>query len=214
MPGFACRLCVQRVPDSIVVADADLCGRCALEITDQCQTSGDWAFFRNNFYFVQRAHETHVMVRTRTCLVFGCRFPSTHVTGSHKCGACGMVGHGRRECGNNLRISELATRERRAVRDRPPVFPSATPFPNASSSPDQSEDPAPPTGAATRVARPENEVSFRCPICRGDATATRDDKVFTGSECCVCYESVPLVVCRPCRHAVVCFSCAAETHRG
>jgi hypothetical protein len=41
------------------------------------------------------------------CKVTGCRFPSTHLTRSHKCGKCNHFGHGQRECGDNLEIDNL-----------------------------------------------------------------------------------------------------------
>ena len=213
-----CGLCLHRVPDQIDVSDGRLCRRCVDEMNDRCLTNGDWAFFRNNFYYVQRGERGPVMMRTRTCLVLGCRYPSTHVTGSHKCGTCGMIGHGRRECGNNLRVSELATRERRAVRNRPPVFPSPIPFPNAAPLPtndDPPEDPALVAGPHPPSPPPcdDDRLSLRCPLCRADATATRGDIVFTGGECSVCYVDAPLIVCRPCRHAVLCCPCAERVAR-
>ena len=41
------------------------------------------------------------------CIVQGCRFPSTHLTKSHKCGKCGRFGHGQIECHNSFMIEQL-----------------------------------------------------------------------------------------------------------
>jgi len=41
------------------------------------------------------------------CIVKGCRFPSTHLTCSHKCGRCGKFGHGQMECCNWPKIVAL-----------------------------------------------------------------------------------------------------------
>lgn len=41
------------------------------------------------------------------CIVQGCRFPSTHLTSSHKCGKCGKFGHGQAECHNSFMIDQL-----------------------------------------------------------------------------------------------------------
>jgi hypothetical protein len=41
------------------------------------------------------------------CIVQGCRFPSTHLTKSHKCGKCGRFGHGQMECHNPILIDQL-----------------------------------------------------------------------------------------------------------
>jgi len=41
------------------------------------------------------------------CKVNGCRFPSTHLTRSHRCGTCQNYGHGQRECGNVQQIENL-----------------------------------------------------------------------------------------------------------
>ncbi len=41
------------------------------------------------------------------CIVQGCRFSSTHLTKSHKCGKCERFGHGQMECGNDHLITKL-----------------------------------------------------------------------------------------------------------
>jgi len=41
------------------------------------------------------------------CIVQGCRFSSTHLTSSHKCGKCGRFGHGQMECNNSIMINQL-----------------------------------------------------------------------------------------------------------
>ena len=41
------------------------------------------------------------------CNVKNCRFPSTHITRSHKCGTCGKYGHGIMECDNQYMIDKL-----------------------------------------------------------------------------------------------------------
>ena len=41
------------------------------------------------------------------CIVHGCRFPSTHLTVSHKCGTCGKFGHGQVECKSAFKIDQL-----------------------------------------------------------------------------------------------------------
>lgn len=32
------------------------------------------------------------------CLCYGCRYSTEHLTGYHKCGTCGLYGHGQAEC--------------------------------------------------------------------------------------------------------------------
>ena len=41
------------------------------------------------------------------CKVLQCRYNKTHVTRGHKCGKCGMYGHGIIECTNTRYLSEL-----------------------------------------------------------------------------------------------------------
>ena len=41
------------------------------------------------------------------CKVSGCRFSSTHTTSVHKCGKCGVLGHGQIECGHTGWIEKL-----------------------------------------------------------------------------------------------------------
>lgn len=35
------------------------------------------------------------------CYCEGCRYPTTHITSYHKCGTCGLFGHGQYECSQN-----------------------------------------------------------------------------------------------------------------
>ena len=42
------------------------------------------------------------------CKVYGCRFPTTHITSFHFCGKCNSKGHGMTECGNLELIAELS----------------------------------------------------------------------------------------------------------
>ena len=41
------------------------------------------------------------------CKVYDCRYNNTHVTKGHKCGKCGLYGHGIVECTNNILKSNL-----------------------------------------------------------------------------------------------------------
>ena len=41
------------------------------------------------------------------CKVYGCRFPQTHLTKSHKCGKCDHFGHGQVECNNPYQIEAI-----------------------------------------------------------------------------------------------------------
>lgn len=41
------------------------------------------------------------------CKVVACRFPNSHTTSGHKCGHCGLYGHGVVECGNYDKINSL-----------------------------------------------------------------------------------------------------------
>jgi hypothetical protein len=44
----------------------------------------------------------------KVCKAEGCKFPDTHVTSGHKCGNCGEFCHGLLECGDQLKLNELA----------------------------------------------------------------------------------------------------------
>ena len=41
------------------------------------------------------------------CKVYGCRFPTTHITSKHSCGKCAKMGHGQTECGHPEKIALL-----------------------------------------------------------------------------------------------------------
>jgi hypothetical protein len=45
------------------------------------------------------------------CKVNGCRYSKTHITKAHKCGNCGLFGHGKMECGNAELIKDLNTND-------------------------------------------------------------------------------------------------------
>ena len=53
------------------------------------------------------------------CMVKGCRFSTTHVTRYHRCGTCGMSGHGQMECQNpTLRLLLTSFLEQEYSTDR------------------------------------------------------------------------------------------------
>ena len=41
------------------------------------------------------------------CKVYGCNYKTTHITETHNCSNCGLIGHGKVECGNSLAINFL-----------------------------------------------------------------------------------------------------------
>ena len=41
------------------------------------------------------------------CKVYGCNYKATHKSNKHNCSNCGIIGHGKVECGNSLAINFL-----------------------------------------------------------------------------------------------------------
>ena len=153
------------------------------------------------------------------CLVAGCRHSGTHLTGAHRCGRCGQMGHGRLECGNPDALFALRVRRTEAsVVPRgwlpPPVWctvPGCT-MPQSHAAEAHHCDGCGGRGAEGCTCQPvgHETTSFvaTCPSCKlaGQVVDVRS-VVYTGADCVVCMESGPSVVFETCRHANVCATC-------
>ena len=148
------------------------------------------------------------------CRVNACRFAGTHVTGGHKCGTCGAMGHGQLECGRTTAIRRLA--QFCNSDHMPPGLECTIPFcPNKHLHSTAAHEcgichirgvacgcPVVPTTASTQT------VSVTCPVCKSYNDSVNTDNVaYTGTECVICMESGPCVIFPTCRHANVCSAC-------
>jgi hypothetical protein len=144
------------------------------------------------------------------CKVRGCRYPASHATCAHRCGTCSSYGHGQLECGNTAKMVRLLNDSN--YRRRLPAYmrcivdgcnlnwSHTTDAHHCSQCNGRGDTHAP------NCPR-EATVSKTCPICKNIGTVDLSRKVFTGTECCVCMESGPVVIFEPCAHASVCAEC-------
>jgi hypothetical protein len=142
----------------------------------------------------------------RYCFASGCRFADTHITGAHRCGTCGLLGHGQVECGDPGRMLILS-RVGRLVQ-----LPLATQCAVASC-----RMPWTHTTAAHHCATcgqrgggcgcGADVLRRQCPSCRRFSDVDIEAPLYTGGECIVCAESKPVVMFADCRHANVCADC-------
>ena len=140
------------------------------------------------------------------CKVRACRFKATHTTAGHRCGSCGMYGHGILECGNGDAVRKLRASFLQTERVDDPCTVEGC------------------THAWTHVVEAHHcgrcgergggcgcereEEQKKCPHCRLVSRVDVERPVHTGSECCVCMDVKPCVVFEACRHATVCVDCA------
>lgn len=141
-----------------------------------------------------------------TCQVRHCRFPSSHATCDHRCGTCGMSGHGQLECGSPTKIQALVYHPlfRRSL--PPSLWCTATDCPTYKTHTTAAHH----CDVCGRHGLTNHTISCAkrsatCPLCKVASVAHR--QVFTGSDCVICMEAGPVVVFEACAHAVVCQTC-------
>lgn len=155
----------------------------------------------------------------RLCFVRGCNYPTTHVTLGHKCGTCFAFGHGQMECGNEAQQRSLFfgfCDDVMPDHEKCRVAGCSAPEMHATCAHHCACGRRGGGGPCCAVEVEETEGSARgvvmrtCPHCKQFGEVDLDFEVYTGSDCCVCYESRPLVVFRACRHAQVCVDCTRK----
>ena len=143
------------------------------------------------------------------CRVKGCRFPTAHTTWMHMCGTCGSFGHGQLECGDASAIRRLdgGNRWECCVQRRTcDVTDCRCPWTHTRASHHDRDD------AEPELTEDQNIVR-RCPQCRTISSVDTRVEIYTNAECIVCFDNVPKVVFRECRHAIVCAACARRCVR-
>lgn len=135
---------------------------------------------------------------TSRCHVQGCRFSWSHVTAVHKCGKCGLEGHGILECNRPSRIRALGAHLADLMDEPCAIAGCDRPFTHHISAHQCSI-----CNGLGHECRP-------CPECRTVGKINLEASLYTGSDCSICYETKPMVVFESCRHARVCKECALQ----
>jgi hypothetical protein len=168
----------------------------------------------------------------RFCNIRGCRYPESHLSVAHRCGTCGMFGHGQMQCKRQDTSSNSSSSSSSSVHPQAsvPSVPS-THFPKegceaqqmprgmwctiegckASWSHTSDGHHCEACGGRRDVHQDHCEkrvIRVACPTCRARATCSMACQVFTSAECVICCVPGPCVVMSPCMHANVCIRCA------
>lgn len=151
------------------------------------------------------------------CLIQGCRFPKYHLSSGHYCLKCGKFGHGRIECGNNDKMSNLRKLINNCdnfiipkhlhcsvigckFRENHTTSSHVCSFCKGS--------------GHSYLNCPLNTQSYhiQCPLCRTHNIVKRNQKTVTGldTDCSVCYDNKACVYFPDCGHVTVCSTCAKE----
>jgi hypothetical protein len=136
------------------------------------------------------------------CKVEGCRFAFTHTTSAHICGTCTQYGHGQVECGRPFAMRALQN----AGDIDLPLSIHCT-VPSCSRRWTHTTD-----AHFCQRCRVRGEcqcvvIRKTCPMCRKCSDVDMTNKIFTGADCIICFETKQMVVFSDCRHAVVCAEC-------
>lgn len=137
------------------------------------------------------------------CNVRRCRFKTTHSTRSHRCGLCGVYGHGQIECGEANLLEEL---EQYSNDKMPENMQCSVRGCTLSQYHTTSAHHCDYCGC---VGNPSccSYMIRKCPSCKSFSVVDVSVTLFTGSDCIVCLERKPCAVFRDCRHANVCAEC-------
>ena len=145
------------------------------------------------------------------CRVAHCRFNDSHITAAHKCGICGMYGHGQVECGKSQLIDRLA----RTIQSQDSVMTPCT-IPGCTWNWSHKTEAHHCSTCGTRggcACNAPDEISIQCPHCKVQCKFDNNVVVYTGNHCSICFEDGPVVIFKPCNHANVCKNCALSITR-
>jgi hypothetical protein len=145
------------------------------------------------------------------CKVFDCRYSNTHTTIAHKCGSCGLTGHGQTECGHSDKIKKLE----KYYGDRIPknyncLFSGCDKyFTHTSEAHCCSNCNERLHGPNTCPKKQIKNYKLKCPLCKtNNIVSSKQTKILGLSEsCCVCMDSNVNIFLPSCGHVCLCHNC-------
>jgi hypothetical protein len=144
------------------------------------------------------------------CKVLGCRFPDSHTTAGHKCGICGIFGHGQIECHSESRKSELIPFLRESL---PNQFQCTVPgCISARNHKITAHECSVCHRFGHQCSNIDTYIQRTCPTCKAVGDVDTSFTIF-GNTCVVCLDSEPCVIFKACRHANVCVKCVNQLPR-
>lgn len=145
-----------------------------------------------------------------TCQVFGCRFPSTHLTFYHKCGNCNIYGHGQYECRNENLKQQLYTTfmdKNQTISSYDHCSIETCKFPWSHSTIAHHCQLCGKNGH-DKTTQCEYIIYKKCPICKIDSHVNLNNLSYNDSNCCICLTNdEQKVVFETCKHGHVCKNC-------
>ena len=156
------------------------------------------------------------------CKVGYCRFPFSHVTKGHKCGKCGLYGHGDFECNNITYHRErletyysdtMPENLQCSVEDCDSKTLHATnahhcPSCNSRSPHTIQNCPNNNSSNTHSVVNTTKTYNLKCPLCRVDNVVVNPRKIFgLNDECCICYDNKVEILLPTCYHCCICMEC-------
>ena len=154
---------------------------------------------------------THYQIVTmnqgRFCKAGYCRYKFTHVTKGHKCGLCGIYGHGNAECYDNISIYNLEKYHDDVLPDHMQCTVS-----NCATKKYHTVEAHHCSKCGIRDPHDEDSCSksydLNCPVCRAHNTF-KNPIIIKGlsDECCICYAKNVEVLFPTCKHCVLCMEC-------
>ena len=150
-----------------------------------------------------------------SCRVYHCRFKNTHITSGHKCGKCGMFGHGQVECGNILLIKTL---QDNSVNDYLNInlhckSPGCIYKYNHTTKSHICELCAKyHSKLECPLFKPKKLYTIECPICRKiNNVSDKEPKIFGLTEKCkICLENEVNYLLPDCKHCSMCHECSKK----
>lgn len=142
------------------------------------------------------------------CKVRGCRFAHSHASVYHRCGTCGVTGHGQIECGDAHKIGSLRQYSNDSFEGEPcQIRGCALRRTHCTNAHHCAECHRLGGGNCEFCVLVDGTFTVSCPVCR---TVQAFERVYVTGSCPVCLEadSDCLYLGTQCRHAV-CYSCGA-----
>ena len=136
---------------------------------------------------LRTTYQYDAMPPNRQCAVAACGYRWTHSTEAHHCDSCGMRAGEHTPMCPEWRVVDHA----------------------AGDAADDAEGGAEGGAASTP---PPTTIVVACPTCRQLGPVDLSDTLYTGAECCICFQAGPVVAFRKCRHANTCAACVQRLH--
>jgi len=146
------------------------------------------------------------------CFVEGCRYNHTHTTSGHLCGTCKNYGHGKIECKNNNKISNLNIKYGGIIlpKELRCSYEGCSTFWNHTNS-----------GHKCQICNNINhneincnllKLKITCPVCKQDNIINSSHIGIKGLDikCCICLDANVNVYFSSCKHINCCIKCVKQ----